>query len=74
MPDRSEMLLLMLIIMANPAVYADEGTSAEMPSIEFLEFLGEWETDSGEWIAPDELEDRTYAGLGRTDDSEQEDE
>jgi hypothetical protein len=29
---------------------------AERPTLEFLEFLGDWETDDGEWIDPEELE------------------
>lgn len=28
------------------------GSSAELPDLEFLEFLGSWETDSGEWVDP----------------------
>ena len=28
----------------------------ESPTLDFLEFLGEWETKDGEWIAPDDLE------------------
>ena len=28
----------------------------EIPTLEFLEFLGEWETEDGRWIAPEELE------------------
>jgi hypothetical protein len=28
----------------------------EIPSLEFLEFLGEWETEDGRWIDPEELE------------------
>jgi len=35
----------------------------ETPSIEFLEFLGEWETDEGEWIAPEDLADDEFAQL-----------
>ena len=35
----------------------------EAPSIEFLEFLGQWETDEGEWIAPEELADDGFAQL-----------
>jgi len=31
-------------------------TEQESPSLDFLEFLGEWETADGEWIAPDDLE------------------
>ncbi len=28
----------------------------ETPTLDFLEFLGEWETDEGDWIAPEDLE------------------
>ncbi|MBT5471342.1 MAG: hypothetical protein HOK41_12125 [Nitrospina sp.] len=28
----------------------------ESPTLEFLEFLGEWETEEGDWIAPEDLE------------------
>lgn len=31
-------------------------TEPEIPTIEFLEFLGEWETEDGRWIDPEELE------------------
>jgi hypothetical protein len=30
-------------------------TEQETPALDFLEFLGEWETEDGEWIAPDDL-------------------
>jgi len=35
----------------------------EVPSIEFLEFLGQWETEEGEWIAPEDLADEEFAQL-----------
>lgn len=35
----------------NKAAGTDSG-----PSVEFLEFLGEFETDEGEWVGPEELE------------------
>lgn len=28
----------------------------DKPDMGFLEFLGEWETDSGEWVDPNQLE------------------
>jgi hypothetical protein len=31
-------------------------TEQESPTLDFLEFLGEWEAEDGEWIAPDDLE------------------
>lgn len=33
-----------------------EEKSPEIPSLEFLEFLGEWETEDGRWIDPEELD------------------
>lgn len=33
------------------------------PSLELLEFLGQWETDDGEWIAPQDLADAEFGLL-----------
>jgi hypothetical protein len=33
-----------------------EEKGREIPSLEFLEFLGEWETEDGRWIDPEELD------------------
>jgi len=35
----------------------------DAPSIEFLEFLGQWETQEGEWIAPEDLANEEFAQL-----------
>lgn len=32
---------------------------SEEPSMEMLEFLGSWETEKGQWIDPQELEEIT---------------
>lgn len=54
--------VLLLGLLNSPAFAQEsgpvrEGTEvAEMPSLELLEFLGDWETDDGEWIDPEELE------------------
>lgn len=45
--------LLMWVLLAPPLVMAAE--NAEAPSLELLEFLGNWETDKGEWQDPMEL-------------------
>ncbi len=42
---------------------AEETEQEILPSIDFLEFLGEWETDNGVWIDPVELEDEEIAKL-----------
>ena len=38
-------------------VQQDEWQPGEVPAVELLEFLGEWETEEGEWIDPEEMED-----------------
>jgi hypothetical protein len=40
----------------------------ETPSLEFLEFLGEFETDDGEWTGPIELEDMFLDSPEQDDD------
>lgn len=39
-----------------PATASAEQSTEVAASMEFLEFLGEFETQDGEWIDPDELE------------------
>ncbi len=41
-----------------PSAQAEQG-----PSLELLEFLGQWETDDGEWIAPEYLADAEFGLL-----------
>jgi hypothetical protein len=58
-------LLLLLGLLTSPALAQEPGQvrksteNTEAPSLEFLEFLGDWETDDGEWIDPEELEQIT---------------
>jgi hypothetical protein len=54
--------VLLLGLLNSPAWALEPGQigasqeNIETPSLEFLEFLGDWETDDGEWIDPEELE------------------
>ena len=54
--------VLLLGLLSSPAFAQepDQGRKnvedSEIPSLELLEFLGDWETDDGEWIDPEELE------------------
>ncbi len=43
-------LCCLVLLSANPL--AAEQTTPASPGIELLEFLGEWETDDGEWVNP----------------------
>ena len=54
----STILLLGLLSSPTFAQEPDQAGSeeSEIPSLELLEFLGDWETDDGEWIDPEELE------------------
>lgn len=49
-----------LLLCSISSLYAEVLTDGEqqvsIPSIDFLEFLGEWETEQGEWIDPEVLE------------------
>ncbi len=42
-------------------VAAEPRPAEEVPAIELLEFLGTWETTSGEWIDPTSLVDEPPA-------------
>ncbi len=47
-------------------------TGTEIPSIEFLEFLGEWETDDGRWIDPEELDQMSLPDTEKKNEEEDE--
>ena len=40
---------------------AQEAIFSDAPSLEFLEFLGEWEDSEGEWIDPNQFDEDYYA-------------
>ena len=56
-------LLLLSMILFFPISQAENQQEDEAPSLELLEFLGEWETSNGEWLDPAELEDDDFAKL-----------
>ena len=49
---------------------ADEGAIADtgFPFINMLEFLGEFETEQGDWVSPDILENDAFADLDANPD------
>lgn len=51
-------VLLIALSQAGGVVFAEESKDAAA-SLEMLEFLGEWETDDGEWVDPFALADMT---------------
>ncbi|HEB63450.1 MAG TPA: hypothetical protein ENJ07_03115 [Gammaproteobacteria bacterium] len=49
-------LLCVLSIVSAPVIATDDETK-DMPSLEFLEFLGSFEDNSGQWQDPFEIDD-----------------
>ena len=47
-------------------------TSPEIPSLEFLEFLGEWETEDGRWIDPEEIDKMSLQDTEKKNEEEDE--
>ncbi len=62
--------LVLFVILLSP-LYADEQKTESGISIELLEFLGEWETEDGEWLDPMELDDEYFAILSPEKDEKQ---
>lgn len=60
-------LMLPMLLMVSGARAADQHGADPLteapPPLELLEFLGQWETDDGEWIDPQELEDPALVNL-----------
>ena len=47
-----------------------ESSDEEIPSLQFLEFLGEFETDDGEWTDPEDLEKMELADSEQKENEE----
>jgi hypothetical protein len=59
---------VLIVTLWGTSIYAAENESNssetfEIPDLEFIEFLGQWETDEGEWIDPNSLLGSDFAGL-----------
>lgn len=52
-------IALGLVVLGNrPALAAEQKAKEESPSLEILEFLGEWQTKEGVWYDPTEKEEK----------------
>lgn len=52
---RASTCLWILICSTSSSFAEEQNNSDSSPTMEFLEFLGEWETDEGDWIDPEDL-------------------
>ena len=74
--------VFMLTILSTPALAQQaesaqtskrqQETGPENPSLEFLEFLGEWETEDGRWIDPEELDQMSLPDTEKKNEEEDE--
>ncbi len=74
--------VFMLTVLSTPALAQQaesaqtskrqQKTSPEIPSLEFLEFLGEWETEDGRWIDPEELDQMSLPDTEKKNEEEDE--
>ncbi len=53
----------MIICLLPTLNLAETAKREEIPSVELLEFLSEWETDQGEWAGPAQFEDDSFDQL-----------
>jgi hypothetical protein len=57
--------LVMLWMAAGASELRAVAQDADTPPLELLEFLGQWETEDGEWISPEDIEYLNLAELMR---------
>ncbi len=56
----------MMFCSLTPLFAEEQSAEEDIQTMEFLEFLGEWETEEGEWIDPIELENEVFGKLIET--------
>ncbi len=56
-------LILLLMIQFSSILQADSEQEDGTPSLDLLEFLGEWESSDGEWLDPADFEDNDFVKL-----------
>ncbi len=65
-------LYILIMIISSPLLQAETEGIEEAPTLELLEFLGEWETGDGQWLDPEDLEDEDFVKLLVLTDDEDE--
>ena len=63
-------LILLLMIQFSSILQATSEQDNGAPSLDLLEFLGEWESSEGEWLDPAEFEDNDFANLIESTESD----
>ena len=64
-------VLVILAWLVSMGAFAEEDkTDGGTPAMELLLFLGQWETDNGEWVDPGDFEDDSFEQLVDTADED----
>jgi len=68
----SYLLKVLFIIMGlySAICLAETHNENDPVTMEFLEFLSEWETEQGDWVGPERFEDDSFDQLYDTDEIE----
>ena len=66
--------LFLLLSAMWPLLYAEDNTGNDNLSLEFLEFLGSFETENGQWVDPMEIEDMLKLSIQKQKTEEKNDE
>ncbi|MFQ5660442.1 MAG: hypothetical protein ACE5GZ_08440 [Gammaproteobacteria bacterium] len=66
--------LMIVMTLFFSVLHAEDNDVEGAPSVDLLEFLGEWETADGKWVDPDDFGDDVYAGLPEQEQEESRDE
>lgn len=66
--------LFLLIYGFCSILYANDIADEEKPSLEFLEFLGSFESDNGQWVDPMEIENMLKLSMQGNNTKEKDDE
>ena len=66
MQYRASVCFMLMYCSLTPLFAEQQSAEEEIPTMEFLEFLGEWETEEGEWIDPVVLENEEFGKLIET--------
>jgi hypothetical protein len=56
-------IIFILMILFIETVYSESHLENETISLEFLEFLADWETNQGDWVGPEKFEDDSFDQL-----------
>ncbi len=68
-------ILIIVMGLVSTASFAGSDKQDEMEvSMEFLEFLSEWETEQGDWVGPDGFIDNTFDQFYEVENDDTEDE